>query len=210
VEVFVEELLTKLEARVKQALERIEELESDNARLKAENDSLTETNLRLQGELEHKEEEVTVIAELRARLEASEAKQELARRRIEAIIAELDEILAQGAEAPEEPVEVETNPSDEEERPVPPGIAFPEEAEGSEEIGGEEAEEPTEDTFPLLDFEEGEEPPPDESEPFPGEGGAFPDTEEESDSESLDADDLASGEDDQEKDDDKDPFGGSF
>ncbi len=212
----MDELLTKLENKVKQALERIEELESQNARLKEENDSLAEAKERLQEELEKKEGEVGVIAELRVRLEAAEAKQELARRRIEAVIAELDEILAQGAEDHGEPVEAEADPSDEEEGPVPPGVEFPVEVEEppdsgedeSEEPSGdtfeEEPEEPSEDTFPLLDFEEGGNASPGESGPLPEGNG------EESDSGPFAMDSPADGEEYQEKDDDKDPFGGSF
>jgi len=207
----VDELLTKLEDKVKQALERIEELESQNASLKEENESLAEAKERLQEELEEKEGEVGVIAELRVRLEASEAKQELARRRIEAVIAELDEILAQSTEEPGEPVEVETDPSDEEEeRPVPPVPAFPVEVEEPLDSGEEEPEEPSEDTFPLLDFEEGVSASPGESGPLPEENDDFSDGAEETDSGPSDMDSPGDGEEYQEKDDDKDPFGGSF
>ncbi|MCX7022699.1 MAG: hypothetical protein NTW26_10595 [bacterium] len=210
VEVFVEELLVKLEARVKQALERIEELEFQNARLKDENDSLVETNNRLQEELEEKAGVVAVIAELRARLEASEAKQELARRRIEAIITDLDEILAQGSEAPGEPIKAETDPPDEEKRPVPPGIAYPVEVPKPQIAAEEVPEETFEDTFPLLDFDEGGEKHPDESKSLPKHNNDFPDAGEKSGSTPLGVDGLTTGEDDFEKDDDKDPFGGSF
>jgi seryl-tRNA synthetase len=204
VEVLVDELLTKLENKVKQALERIEELETQNARLKEENESLAEAKERLQEELEKKEGEVGEIAELRVRLEAAEAKQELARRRIEAIIAELDEILARDGEDPGEPVEAEADPSDEEEGPVPPVIAFPVVVEQPPDSGEEEPAEPSEDTFPLLDFEEGVNASPGESGPLPEENG------EESDSGPFEMDSPADGDEYQEKDDDKDPFGGSF
>jgi FtsZ-binding cell division protein ZapB len=200
----VEELLVKLEAKVKQALERIEELESENARLREENDSLTETQERLREELEQKQGEVAVIAELRARLEASEAKQELARRRIEAIIAELDEILTQEGESSPEPAEAEADPPGEEERTLPPGAAFPFETEtpvdsGEEEppdSGEEEPGEPSDDTFPLLDFDEGGEPP-------AGESGGFTESGGEPVSDPPETDDPTA-----EEESDKDPFGG--
>jgi seryl-tRNA synthetase len=210
VEVLVDELLTKLENKVKQALERIAELESQNTRLKEENESLVEARERLQEELEEKEGEVGVIAELRVRLEAAEAKQELARRRIEAIIAELDEILAQGAEDPGEPVEAEVDPSDEEEGPVPPGVAFPVEVEEPPDTAEEEPEDLSEDTFPLLDFEEGGNTSPGESGPLPEGGDDFADDGEEPDSGPFGADGPTDGDDYREKDEDKDPFGGSF
>jgi seryl-tRNA synthetase len=208
----VEELLTKLENKVKQALEKIEELESQNARLKEENDSLVETNLRLQGELEEKEGEVGAVAELRARLEASEAKQELARRRIETIITELDEILSQGAEVSEETTGVETEPYVEEEKPVPPGISLPVEVDESSADGEGEPEETTseEETFPLLDLDDGEERPSDEPEPLPEENEGFTEEGEEPDYTPHVEDEPAAGEADLERDEDKDPFGGSF
>jgi len=193
----VEELLVKLEARVKQALERIEELESQNVRLKEANDSLTETNESLREELEQKEEEVSVIVELRTRLAASESKQELARRRIEAIIAELDEILTVDGETPREPVETGADSSEEVERTVPPGIAFPFEIQEPVNAGEEEPDELAADTFPLLDFDEVGELPAEEND-------GFNDSGEESGPNPLGVDGLTAEEDDL----DKDPFGG--
>ncbi len=216
----MEDLLNKLENRVKQALERIDELESENKLLQEENESLAEENHRLKEELEQRNGEVTEMGELRARLEAAETKQELARHRIESIIALLDTILEQHEE--ETPVLEEHEPAstDEEEQVVPPGIALPIEEEEEEvendELGDEEVSEANGDTFPLLNFHEEVESSPDtiEEEP-PGE----PPLDEESDSPTVEPPEPSGpkplGIDslivEEEKDNtDQDPFGGSF
>ena len=122
----MEELLNKLQSRVRSAIERIDELKRSNDDLLRLNRSLAEDNQLLNAELEDKAVELAGVEELKDQLAETEERQREAVDKLNQIISELDAVLEQpfqpAASAGRVRVEPEEYAEDYDEHPrvVPP------------------------------------------------------------------------------------------
>jgi len=117
----VEELLNKLQSRVRTAIERIEELKRSNDDLLRLNRSLAEDNELLNSELEDKAAELAGVEELQAKLAAAEERRRAAADKLGEIIAELDAILELPPETDNDDI-AEAPPTDDPLREVEEGL----------------------------------------------------------------------------------------
>lgn len=142
----MEELLDKLQSRIRLAVEKIGELKRSNGDLSRLNQSLAEDNELLNMELEEAKERAAAGEELKRQLEELEKLRRNAVERLDALIAELDEALElEPAPKTPTPVEPETTPESAVNEPAQTPAAQPEapserpDVDLPDENGGEES-----------------------------------------------------------------------
>lgn len=163
----MEELLNKLQSRVRTAIERIEELTRSNDDLLRLNRSLAEDNELLNSELEDKAAELAEVEELKGKLAAAEERRRAAADKLGEIIAELDAILELPPETDNDDI-AEAPPTDDPLREVEEGlenyddhprVVPPTDESGSDEVAdgdwsaAPEAPEAPEDNEPAVEEE---------------------------------------------------------